>query len=357
MINTSCIDQFDLPNTNSSRLLVVDGLITNLDGPHEVILTRTDDINSTEIAPSTVEENAIVSIISGNGSIELLEETEPGKYITSEGYKGAIGESYSLKIELANGDIYESTPEVMPEATQINELLLAFEERERLTSNNTILPVKGLSVNVRSVVRDKNELIRLRYTTIHEISSNPELFELNGPSPGTKIPSPKECSGYIYNFEDEILQQIGPCTCCICYVENNSTTTQIRDNRLLESGQTFLTELDFIEDVNGPFESRFYIEVQQLGLTENAYNFWQSISIQETNGTLFNQTPGKLPTNIKAVNNPSKEVLGYFNVSSMDVKSKFILPQDVPFPVSEFDSLKNDCRGFFNSDNAKPSFW
>lgn len=352
-----CVDQFDLPNGNNSSKLVVDGLITNKKGPHKVILSRTDEINSNESAPVVMETDAIVTIISEDGSIELLNESTPGTYLTSEEFSGKIGAAYSLKIELANGNTYESAPEKMPLETTINSLILEFEEREFINSNNVILPINGLNVTVKSNVRDKNELVRLRYTTIHEISSNPELFEINSPVVLKKIPAPKECSGYIYNSEDEVLEQIGPCTCCICYVENTSTTTNVHASQLQESGQMFLTELDFIEDVNGLFEIRFYIEVQQLALTPDAYEFWSSVAIQQENGALFNQPPGKLISNISSLNNPSETVLGYFNVSSIDSKSRFILPQEIPFQVSEFDSLKNDCRGFFNSDTAKPLFW
>ena len=132
--------------------------------------------------------------------------------------------------------------------------------------------------------------------------------------------------------------------------------TKLYDSRLLPDGEIALTDLDFIEDTEGIFATRFYIEVEQLSLTPDAYRFWSSVASQEANGSLFNQPPGKLSSNIQSLDNPSETVLGYFSVSSIDTKSRFILPNEIPFRFSEL-IFNEDCRKFFNSDTEKPPFW
>lgn len=347
LITASCVESFDLETGSASNALVVDGLITNAVGPHQVILSRPDDFSSSTSAPEILVSGALLEIVDSSGEIEQLSETSLGKYETSSSFIGIPGEAYTLKITLENGDRYESTPEVMPPSTQLDSIIINFEEREALNENNVVLPITGMTLSTKSSITQENELIRLRYSSIYEISTNPELFKT------IRGPEPRECSGYIF---EGVLEQIGPCTCCICYVESNSTVTKLYNSGLFPQTETVINELDFIKNEPGTFQIRFFIEVQQLSLTPEAYRFWSSVAAQEANGSLFNQPPGKLISNIKSIDNPSETVLGYFNVSSIDVKSRFILPNEIPItiPVLVFNE---DCRKFFNSDTEKPLFW
>lgn len=345
----SCIDIFDLDTGISSNSLVVDALITDEPGPHKVLLSRAENYFARNTAPESQISNAIVEISSSLGEIELLTETKPGTYETSSSFRGVVGEEYVLRIRLENGEMYESESELMPRKMEIDSLILSLEERSIVNENGVEVANNGIGIIVKSKINDSNDLFRLRYETIHEILTNPELRILDD------LPAPRECSGYVVGDGDIVY--VRPCTCCTCYVENNSTMTKLYNGRLFSSGESITNEIDFIKDEDGKFQIRFYVEVQQLSLTPRAFNFWSSLATQQETGTLFNQPPGKLISNIKSVQNPSEQVLGYFNVSAIDKKSRFLLPQEFPFEITPFPLFREDCRFYFNSDTAKPTFW
>ncbi len=119
LLTTACTEEieFDLSG-DSTNLLVVEGTLTNEAKQHEVKLSRSTAFYQPNEAPA--ETGATVSIVGNNQTI-LFDEISPGVYQNLAADSGVIGATYTLQIELANGEQYTAT-ETMRRNTQIDSM-------------------------------------------------------------------------------------------------------------------------------------------------------------------------------------------------------------------------------------------
>jgi len=107
-----CVDQIEFESNSTTRLLVVDGRITNSDGPHPLklgITTSPDKI-------ATPVEGAEITIFDNLSNQEDYFEIEPGIYLLPGNIvKGNPGVEYFIEITLPNGSKFRSVPEIMPD--------------------------------------------------------------------------------------------------------------------------------------------------------------------------------------------------------------------------------------------------
>lgn len=132
IILNSCEDKIDLELPDGETFLVVQGWITNENSPLAVHLTNTspyfDDVASPVVTGATV----ILRDNEGNESV--LIETIPGTYLFDD--IGVIGRSYQLRINLPEGDIYESDFELLQEPVPIDSIYWQLSEDEPNPDND-----------------------------------------------------------------------------------------------------------------------------------------------------------------------------------------------------------------------------
>ncbi len=119
----SCEEPIDLKHGTSDPILVVNGKITDQQGPYQIVLTKTVDF-SNESMQSEVT-NAIVSITDDAGNSESLQYTENGIYETIN-LQGTVGTTYQLRIQYEN-QIYEASSTLLP-VSNIDTLVYNFSE-------------------------------------------------------------------------------------------------------------------------------------------------------------------------------------------------------------------------------------
>jgi hypothetical protein len=124
---SSCQEKIDidLPNETES-FLVVDGGITNIEGPQTVILSYTSQYFDSAPQPPATGANVVIADDQGNDFI--LTETDPGVY-TFNG-QGEIGTFYQLQIALNDGSLYQSNFELLYEVVPIDEIFWELSDRE-----------------------------------------------------------------------------------------------------------------------------------------------------------------------------------------------------------------------------------
>ncbi|MCD6598753.1 MAG: DUF4249 domain-containing protein, partial [Bacteroidales bacterium] len=93
----SCEDIIDIPLNDSEPRLVIEGVVTNLEGPYTVRISKSVDYYEPGVYP--VVNDAHVELGDGTGFIEVLEGNEEGLYSSSK-MAGHPGRTYSLKVEL-----------------------------------------------------------------------------------------------------------------------------------------------------------------------------------------------------------------------------------------------------------------
>lgn len=353
----ACIDPLQVSVSSLGSRIVVDGMITNEPGPYQVRLVYSSNLENSIRVPEPVS-GASVWIINSLNETESLSETSPGVYQSSiGGMQGQLGLSYYLKISTSSGE-YQSEPQPLVSAGSIDDVLVDFSKDEIIDQDGSkTMDAFKIYINSKGVEGDPN-LYRWRWTGVYKAKAFPELYTIGGVGDVIPLtPAPWPCSGYIY--EDQMLIKTGECECCICWSYNYSSSALVSDPRFIRDDAFKKIEMGSVGITPMNFYERYYVEVEQLSVSEEIYNFWKLVELQQKAlGSLFQPNAVKIRGNIKCLSDPQEEVLGIFSVSAVTKKSIFIEPEDIPYVLPEIDTIKYDCRvAFKNATTEKPLFW
>lgn len=354
LLLSACIDPLVVKIPSVTSKLVVDGLITNDPGPYEVKLFYSSDLE-TRISEPRVEPGAQVWIFDDLGQTEQLTEATPGVYRTNpSGIQGQLGRSYSLKIKTRDALDYQSAPQRLLPAGEIDSISVKFEKDGLLLDDLSTQDAFSVFIDARGVANNSN-LFRWRSTGTYKVKTFPELRQImlrDGP-----IPDPDPCSGYI--LRQGMLYQVAPCTCCICWTAEASTRAVVSENRNISDLIFNKIELAKLPANTIRFYEKYYIEVEQLSVTADVYEFWNLVVAQQkAAGSLFQPNSVRVRGNVACVSDPEQEVLGVFSVSGITRKSIFIDRSQVPFELPPLTVIPFSCLEVLqNGTTQKPPFW
>jgi len=338
----SCIEPLD-SNFKGDRPtgLVVDGLITNEPGPYVVYLSRTSEYNST--SENTVGVvGAIVTISDDMGNSEILTETYfPGIYKTDpNGIRGVTSRNYKLEIETAEGEQYESNPELLGSVSDIEAVYYERQEFQEIAEDNTVSTFEGFQIFIDTKdPSDHKNYYMWSCTGTYEIHTQPwNFFDIK-----RRVIDPKDC-------------------CAVCWINERFSNINVLDDRVFAGTSLQKKPVSFIRIRNSDrtrhFRGKYHVEVNQLSLTKEAYRYWSSIEEQiSSTGSIFEPAPGIITGNIRNINDPEEAVFGFFGASSVSTLSVFIPADEVEYSVSDTLIWPDDCRVLPNSTAVKPPFW
>jgi hypothetical protein len=89
-------------------------------------------------------------------------------------------------------------------------------------------------------------------------------------------------------------------------------------------------------ELSNRLQIRYSILVKQYSVSLREYNYWNNLKkMSETQGDIFGSQPFAVLSNVKNINNPEEQVLGYFQVSSAEQKRMYInfmdlVPLNIP---------------------------
>jgi hypothetical protein len=314
----TCIDPY-IPKLNAfESLLAVDAFLTNENRSYSVKLSRT--VPAQNIKPSDVS-GALVIIKDGNGNNSQLQQTSPGLYQTdSLHFLGEIGNTYTLYIKTAEGTEYESEPCLMYPVQQIDSVYFV---KDQEIINNGSETNQGLRILLDSRSGNENKYFRWIYNEWWKFSvPNPKEFDYINESTITKV--------------DQIKQ--------VCWKNNISNEIIIQSDEFSQSQGVEKKPILFIaSDKSDRLLIQYSVEVKQLSLSKNEYEFWYRMQqINESGGDIFEKQPFSIASNIHNINNPDEQVLGYFQVSAVNQKRIYITPSS----ISELDlpAYQYDCE-------------
>lgn len=286
---SSCITQF-IPQTNEDKkLLVVEGLITNLPDTNIIFLSESLPLGTK--ASSNPVSGCIVTISDDLGNSYDFTETSPGKYVTSPSkFQGITGRFYTLHIIRTGADNnskYESSPVEMKYDPPIDSL---YYERSVFNEINGISSEEGCQV----------------YLNTHDPTNQAQF----------------------YRWEySETWELILPYTVPnkICWVTSKSDIINIKSTTILEKATIRRYPVNFISNETDRLRVKYSILVKQYSLNEDEYQYWEKLqNITEQVGGLYDMIPSSIPSNIYNTENPNEKVLGYFSVSGATSKRLFI---------------------------------
>ena len=346
LIFNSCIQGLEV-FTGKEVSLIVDGTLTDLEGPHRIKLNVTREYNKT--ANYEKVNSASVIIEDDLGNVEKLTPYKNGEYYTSSEFKGEAGRTYILKITLFDGEYYESRPEKMVRSAQINNGNFEFKTVENISDNGVISEEKILAFNVdfKDEVGVRN-YYRWRYR---------ETFEITAPLTNAGIRSTNRCpikkgrakDCWVTGFDLEFLK-----------LENDDYF----DGKLIKDYFVYSVGID------DKFEIGYDALLQCYSLTKEAYTYWHELEQQlNNNGTIFETSNYQIKGNLFNPDNEEEIVLGYFGVSSVSEKHVFVNNEDVNVtyierncePASPEGCIPAACISCLEysprASKIKPEFW
>ncbi len=334
----SCITPFDPEITNDAPKLSVEGTITDMPGPYVVKLSYSTSYTSGDKKSENSIRTARVFISdSENNEEELTFTGNAGTYVTSvDGIRGVVGRSYTLRIELGDGKVYESYPELMPAVPGIDTLYAEYRD----VSGTFVQGEFDVYLDTNDPVETDNYYL-WKWKHYRKLDYCQEFIR-NFPSPPTWYA--RYCCTECF--------AIDACTGCV----NIGNDDFINGKKIRR-----VPLLTFTYDSRTPY----YVQAEQYSLTESAYKFWKTASDLINNaGGVFDKPPVTVDGNLYNVSNPDEQVLGYFGASSVKVKAVYFRRDNVPdFPYTSIPQYNIDNSGCLECEESifrtprKPSEW
>jgi hypothetical protein len=310
LIFQNCIYEFTPKGVKLQDLLVIYGMVTNENGPHEITILKTKTINS---KVNETVRGANVSIFDDKGNTVPLTEDSLGKYHTPGTFAGQIGARYKLNIEIQEGKKYESDYVELLDVPDISEL-----EAEKITK-----PATGTSIESSGY----QFYISTKPGTSEQKYYKWDVFE------DWEYRLPYRVSSY---WDGTVLYPIDPPIPYKCYVDNQLNDIYISNTLNFQTNYITHYPLNFTPG-SSKFQYTYGIYVRQYALSEFSYKYWHNAIENNQPDPLYSKQPYQLTGNIKCVSNPDETVFGIFEASA--VKSKGITAY---LPALEGDY---SCRG------------
>jgi hypothetical protein len=279
----SCISQF-IPETDDVKdFLVVDGLITDQNRSYTITLSRSTLLMSKFQKRPVLR--ASVSITDNLGNDCILWEKKNGKYVTdSLSFRGVVGRKYFLHI-FTDG----------------------FHYRSDTIELKAVQPIAALEA----------EKVYNKTYKLGEITPGYQVFVSTFDSTG-------KTGYYRWNFLE---------TWEFRLPYDHSRTVYIKTTKSMAEDRVFRFPLNFIPPETDRLTIKYSLLLKQYSLTEDEYLYWDKIQkINQETGGLYDVVPISVKSNIRCIDDPSKEVLGYFSVSGVSEKRLFIDPDITGFP-------------------------
>lgn len=293
---TSCVTEFMPQNNDNREYLVVDGMITDQNKSNIISLSKSAPLNSKFV--KTPVTNALVTITDDLGNDFYLAENKPGMYITdSLIFRGEAGRKYLLRI-IADGLSYISDSVMMNEVPPIDTIVSEKILNETYQSGQT---TPGYQQYVSSFdPSGKCKYYRWEFT---------ETWEFMLP----------------YDHESIVNR--------VCWKSDVSKSIYINSTKSLSEDRVINFPLNFITTETDRLTIKYSMLVNQYSLSEKEYYYLNEIKkVNQETGGLYDVVPVNVKSNIKCIDDPTREVLGYFSVSAVSQKRLFIYPSGEEFP-------------------------
>ncbi|MFO7933700.1 MAG: DUF4249 domain-containing protein [Bacteroidales bacterium] len=317
---SGCREPYDPDISKYDNILVVDGLITDREGPHIVRLSRSFAFDENYPAP---EEGAVVKIIDEDLNEYLLSEDEPGLYLSSSSLKGQAGISYQLSLTTADRKRYESEWVKLRNVPEIEDLSWEFREKAVTDPSESLYGVQ-IMVSTRDP-RNETRYYRWEWT---------ETWEFITPIVSSIYPGEQRC-----------------------WKNTGSSTINIGTTEHLTKDVLQDHPLCFISTETNKLKIRYSILVSQYSLSRSEYAYWKNLrEITQNTGSLFDPTPAAVEGNIHSQDDPSLPAVGIFQASAVSRKRIFIDRSDLPGFLN-IPSGFEGCDFFTTADSAEIAYY
>jgi hypothetical protein len=261
------------------------------------------------------------------------------RYVSSDDFRGEIGRTYTLYVELADGTKVVSTPELISPPIPIGELIVDYVIDETLGQGKTVLPDDKWIVKATLDARDASDedvYLTWRHRGTFSLQANPELYcdFRDCGSPGVCIP--------------------GCCSQCwvVEYGQTLINTSSSSSQRLSENDLTVAS----IPIIGMRTISVYHLDLYQYRISSDVYDFFEALNQQLTNqGSVFDPPPYDENSNLTYEDGRDEPILGYFWAAGATHEVLNISPTTVTRQYNYF--FPDDCQKVPGAGTKKPDYY
>jgi hypothetical protein len=361
LVFDSCIEPFTVTLSGDRGYVVIDGLITDQPGPHTIKLFRPSALNDQLTAVDWIK-GASLTLHDDLGNTTKLTEHSAGNYETDSSFRGTPGNTYTLQVSISDREQYESVPQKLLPVGKISKIYYEFVQvQDTLTANQVKVPRNGFNIFLDgNILPEQNKLVRWRTMATYEIITFPVNRRVPVESKDVPPPvkwDPPPCSGIqAYPF----IRTLGPCTCCNCWLFVYDEKPLLSEAKFVNGNEVTRQKLAFVPARRDYLTTKYYLKVDQMSVTPEAYEYWLNIKKQGGTGNDLFQTPAaRTISNMRAVGDTQTPIIGLFGVSSIQSVSLSIDRSAVPYRLWDPDRYEDSCLNLAAKDitNKKPAYW
>jgi hypothetical protein len=333
-----CVEPYDYDQEEYSNILIVQGTISNSNGPYKVYLSRSIALREEKLIK---EVNAIVSIIDQFGNIETLTEIEDGLYATDINFKSEIDNEYQLMITTSDMLEYVSEIVKLRKGPDIDSVFVEYKEQYNFEENKNEKGI-DIKINTSDFNTDEDIFLKWDYEETWEIKQKWNAKEVDF----------KEIGDVEYFFLDQNTRS--------CWQVDYSYDI-ILDNLSTYSSDKIINKkiLHLNESSPKPFYG-YSILISQKTINKSVYEFWRFLKESNIeNGDVFDNIPFNTKSNIQCCDDNGK-VVGYFDASYISQKRMNLKS---PIKNVEFKDFNESCirhttniNSFLTEPRNRPTF-
>ena len=306
---TSCRIPFDpeVPDTFAD-VLIVEGYLDSEGKPSQLRLSKTVPLSAD--TSSIPETNAQVFLTAFSGENYPLKEIESGVYL----FQADVPEegTYTLEIQLANGDRYQSQP---------------------------IRPI--LTPEIIDVGYNRNaEGVEVFVSTKGDENADDFLWTFEE----TWIYRPRIRTTYIYDPElGDVRFRTEAEQISLCFKTESSPDILLETSSRFQDQVVFQKTITQIPEGDERIMERYSILIAQKAISEDAVQFWDILKKNtEDIGSIFSPLPSQITGNIRSLDDESRPVVGQVSMGVVQEIRLYVDFVDVlPWPY--IDPQFNDC--------------
>lgn len=320
MLLMGCIEPYDFKVQQTERSVVIAGLLTDREDAHKVSISYSYPITG---AQNTPIRGAEVWFEDEDNQVTPLPEASAGIYQTDPTFKAESLKIYTLFIENADGQNFQSTPQLMPYPGKIDSL---YGKYEVLPSSDDHTDSRGVQLYIDSF-QDIDGIFNYRFEYKESYKMTvplPSQLDWEGRGPSFRVFERPESVETCYR-----IGKPGPITL--------STTRGLSAPNLTEY------PIQFISEDDPHLVTEYRIQVTQYSISEESYAYYQTLKeINEAGGSFFDKQKGTVFGNMFNSDEPATFALGYFEVAGVSsLRQSFTAAQFVSQGLHLSDTICN----------------
>ncbi len=297
----------DFKTENLSDAVVVYGEMTNQAGPYTVRLNYTSGyspFDATQFQGESIP-GADVRILEESGSAIVLKEIQKGMYQTPASFQGQVGKKYRLKIMTPDGLDIASSWQVLSAPTELKTLNSKYVNAGK---------VEDMYFEMQASLQDTRGSDDYYFIKRQDFIQ----FLTTCPTP----PAPPAPVPICYSK---------------CWQAVQNTQPILMDDAFLD-GREIKVPLAAI-----PYDdfTEWFVQLEVYHVDKATHQYWKRQEDQRTlGGGIFDKVPAQIIGNLTCLNNPDRQVLGYFMVAGK-TKKRVLVDRYNGIPGESYQKLVN----------------